>query len=43
VEFVALCVLAVVLGFRGFRAGRRAYAWSAVATVIAALYTYHSQ
>ncbi|HKW60263.1 MAG TPA: hypothetical protein VJR46_10990 [Candidatus Dormibacteraeota bacterium] len=41
-EFAVLCVFGLVLGFRGFRAGRRAYLWSAAATAVAALYTYHS-
>jgi hypothetical protein len=43
VEFIALCLLAIVLGVRGYRADRRPYLWTAGAAVIAALYTYHQQ
>lgn len=41
-EFVAICLVAVALGLRGFRVGVRAYAWSALAIAVAGLWTYHS-
>jgi hypothetical protein len=42
-EFILICLLAVVLGLRGFRADRRTYGFSAVAGIAAALYVYHFQ
>jgi uncharacterized membrane protein YtjA (UPF0391 family) len=40
-EFAVICLVAVVLGFRGWRAGRRAYVAVAALTTGAALYLYH--
>jgi len=42
-EFAALALLALILGFRGLRAGRQTYLLSAGAAAIAAVYTYHWQ
>lgn len=42
-EFVLICVTAVVVGLRGFRASRRTYTWSAVLAVAASIYLYHYQ
>jgi hypothetical protein len=40
-EAVVICLVAVFLGLRGFRAGARTYAWCAALAAVAALYVYH--
>jgi hypothetical protein len=42
VEFIAVGLVALILGLRGLRAERKTYWLAAGATIAAALYVFHS-
>jgi hypothetical protein len=40
-QFVAICLVAIFLGVRGFRVRPRTYVLGAAVAAAAAIYTYH--